>query len=969
MSNQQRTTTRTALALAAVGGMLLASSPARAAVTGQWDFENGTLAATVGGNPMEYADGVGGGTQQRTQFGTTTALGIPDIAGQPGKVLRFDTFGPGEGYTLPTPAAANGGGSLVNQWTLIMDLYYPPASDKKFRALIEIDPTIAADADLFVNTANGIGISGAYSGVVSTSQWHRVAFTVDQSAGVNKISKFIDGALVGTQNAGGLEGRWALTPGYWAYLFTDDDGDVAPGYVSSIQLRDNVLSPGQIATLGGAKATGIPQALPSVPSVVAKWIPSTTNARADTDVGVVIDNGDAAVSNFTLTLDGTAKTPTVTPDGTKTTVKVAAPGFTLLSDHRVIVSYTDSVAGARSFTNDFRVPLAFEDFDGLTLLPSKDDAASDAAWTHEPPAGWSIDNSQFVATIINAENPDGDGDGYADNDGITEFAGWSFVNKDWWVAKDNQTRDQFALGQNIVATADPDEWDDTAHAVSLFNSFLKMPEVPLAGVAANTLVLKFASSWRPEGFDDANTSKFPVGPGDVAINNQTAIVRVSFDGAAPVEVLRYDSKDGGPYFKPDAQNEQITLPLNNPAGATKVVVYFDMVEAANDWWWAIDNVVLDAGATPPLISQHPANVEVVAGQPASMTVAATGGAPFTYQWYMVKAGSNVAVAGATDATLSLAATKLTDNGMYLAEVRNAAGATFSRAARLTVLPGPTATTHFSEDFESLVLGPNVDETLAGEAVWTKTAPAGWSIDDTGVPGVGTDQDGVTEWAGWSFAKREWWAEAGGNQRRVEFTKGTGTVAIADSDEWDDVGHAAGDMRTLMTTKEFDVATAPAGTAYLKFNSSWRPEDPQKANITVKYDGGAEVEVLRFESINSSPYFKDDSSVNDTLVIPLNNPAGAKKAVLTFGYFDTRNNWWWAVDNLMVVSEAGGGTGGEVKLTASKAGSQVKIEWTGTGTLQGATGVGAGADWADVVGAVSGHTVNADGAARFYRVRQ
>ena len=234
-----------------------------------------------------------------------------------------------------------------------------------------------------------------------------------------------------------------------------------------------------------------------------------------------------------------------------------------------------------------------------------------------------------------------------------------------------------------------------------------------------------------------------------------------------------------------------------------------------------------------------------------------------------------------------------------------------------------------------------------------------------MPGVGTDQDGVTEWAGWSFAKREWWAEAGGNQRRTEFTKGTGTVAIADSDEWDDVTHAAGDMRTLMTTKEFDVATAPAGTAYLKFNSSWRPEEPQKANITVKYDGGAEVEVLRFESINSSPYYKDDSSVNDTLVIPLNNPAGAKKAVLTFGYFETRNNWWWAVDNLAVVSESAGG--GEIKLTASKTGTQVKIEWTGSGTLQSAPAVTG--TWSDISGATSGYTTNADGDARFFRVRQ
>ena len=59
-----------------------------------------------------------------------------------------------------------------------------------------------------------------------------------------------------------------------------------------------------------------------------------------------------------------------------------------------------------------------------------------------------------------------------------------------------------------------------------------------------------------------------------------------------------------------------------------------------------------------------------------------------------------------------------------------------------------------EGFDGLALGPNVDEELAGDAVWTKTPPGGWSIDDSGVPGVGIpDQDGVTEWAGWSLPTR------------------------------------------------------------------------------------------------------------------------------------------------------------------------------------------------------------------------
>lgn len=66
---------------------------------------------------------------------------------------------------------------------------------------------------------------------------------------------------------------------------------------------------------------------------------------------------------------------------------------------------------------------------------------------------------------------------------------------------------------------------------------------------------------------------------------------------------------------------------------------------------------------------------------------------------------------------------------------------------------------FFEDFNTVPLGRNVEEASAGERVWTKTPPAGWTLDDTGMPGYGepdyADRDGRTEWAGWSFANVKW----------------------------------------------------------------------------------------------------------------------------------------------------------------------------------------------------------------------
>ncbi|MGH7968023.1 MAG: hypothetical protein ACREIC_04780, partial [Limisphaerales bacterium] len=56
----------------------LFASPLRAAITGQWDFKSGDLAATIG-QDLQYLDP---DTQSGTRFGTTASFGISDIGGQ-----------------------------------------------------------------------------------------------------------------------------------------------------------------------------------------------------------------------------------------------------------------------------------------------------------------------------------------------------------------------------------------------------------------------------------------------------------------------------------------------------------------------------------------------------------------------------------------------------------------------------------------------------------------------------------------------------------------------------------------------------------------------------------------------------------------------------------------------------------------------------------------------------------------------
>ncbi len=40
------------------------------------------------------------------------------------------------------------------------------------------------------------------------------------------------------------------------------------------------------------------------------------------------------------------------------------------------------------------------------------------------------------------------------------------------------------------------------------------------------------------------------------------------------------------------------MDLQSPEGATEMVITFGMVEAGNDWWWAIDNVEVVGEVAP-----------------------------------------------------------------------------------------------------------------------------------------------------------------------------------------------------------------------------------------------------------------------------------------------------------------------------------------------------------------------------------
>ena len=89
----------------------------------------------------------------------------------------------------------------------------------------------------------------------------------------------------------------------------------------------------------------------------------------------------------------------------------------------------------------------------------------------------------------------------------------------------------------------------------------------------------------------------------------------------------------------------------------------------------------------PVVNAQPGALTQVVGATATLSLTASGAAPLTYQWRK----DATPVAGATNASLSLASVQLSDAGSYDVVVTNASGTVTSNPAALTVaVPAPPA---------------------------------------------------------------------------------------------------------------------------------------------------------------------------------------------------------------------------------------------------------------------------------------
>jgi hypothetical protein len=541
--------------------------------------------------------------------------------------------------------------------------------------------------------------------------------------------------------------------------------------------------------------------------------------------------------------------------------------------------------------------LLFEDFESVVLGdsvneradPSKPNLGTVAAgtagfapvpdvWSKTAP-GWTVDNGFAGNSVIAADlayNPaafptfpgtappvgtivgnTGTRNVGSAADGVDEWEGWSFVKKSFWVqAAGDQNRSKFTKGVGTVAVVDPDEYDDLGAGLGggYMNSAMKTAPIDITTAAPGIMLLNFDSSWRDEAFDDAHSGNPVLDPLSEelrSINNQTAVVYATYDNGLEIVVPGFGggssgiwNSDGGNLAagrapSPSAKlydgsdpsgstaNENLTFVVPVVPGASTVSLGFAMLNAGNDWWWAVDNIKLTDSAMAAIYSED-------------------------------------------------------FEGVALGNSVNEQVSTAFPGARVTVPAGAPNTQPF----------PNS---------WSNDAPAGWSVDNSGIPNGGelNDDIGVFEWEGWSFARKDFWNTVTGNGRG--FTSATGVVAVADGDEWDDLGNPSnGDttpMVTVLETPAVNIAGVPAGKLAIEFLSAWRPEEPQVVSLTVDYGSGEET-ILEWAwdgTPNAHP-----RNENELVYLALNNPAGAATATFRFKYSGV-NDYFWALDNIRIGS--------------------------------------------------------------------
>src|SRR5687767_12494127 len=213
--------------LAVLVGARAQSTNSTTTVIGQWDFNSANLAAPTTGAPLQFIGGLTG-TFETNQ-----------INGRPAGVMNLPAPASDQQTLLATfNHVANGGGTNLNQYTILMDVMWPSESDATWRTIFNTSTNNTDDGEIFVNPDNQLGVFNNYALNLPANDWHRLALVYDLSNPTNHLTRYLDGDITNAApqllEESGLDSRFSLRGGL--LFFSDNDGETARVFVNSIQL-------------------------------------------------------------------------------------------------------------------------------------------------------------------------------------------------------------------------------------------------------------------------------------------------------------------------------------------------------------------------------------------------------------------------------------------------------------------------------------------------------------------------------------------------------------------------------------------------------------------------------------------------------------------------------------------------------------------------------------------------------------
>ena len=199
-------------------------------LVGHWEFNDTQNygKATVGNDLIQQGDGVS------VVNGPTNDAGAVQVAN-------------GTNFIVPHGIDPNGGGSRVNEFSIVMDIQIP--AKNKWYCMYQTDATNQDDGEWFISPSGNMGVGETgYTNYIydRTDEWYRIAVSVKNGIQYNYYS---DGVKRLTGDAGVIDGRFSL--GTTFLLFADENNEDSPINVADVKLYSKALTDAEIEALGG----------------------------------------------------------------------------------------------------------------------------------------------------------------------------------------------------------------------------------------------------------------------------------------------------------------------------------------------------------------------------------------------------------------------------------------------------------------------------------------------------------------------------------------------------------------------------------------------------------------------------------------------------------------------------------------------------------------------------------------------